>query len=189
MWYSEYVSKDVFVTPEINLLPDNDLETRPGGKFLKWALSWGKKIVILTELVVVMAFLSRFWLDSEVANLSEEIDRRKTIILASSEFETAFRSSQTIIEKIKKITSIPSLVLIYDDVKGLISSQIRITQITIDGRKVSLRGNGEDRLLTSLVSSFKGSTDFEDVSLEKISKESSSPTVDFALTAFYNKKQ
>lgn len=179
--------KDIFITPEINLLPENDLESRPGGKFLKWALSWGKKIVILTELIVVIAFLSRFWLDSEVANQSEEIDRRKTIILASANFEEEFRLNQAKIAQVKTITVIPSPVTIYDNVKSLVANQIQISQITIDGRKVSLLGKGEDKLLTALVSSFKNTTDFDEVSLEKVSKDSSSPTVDFSLTAIYTK--
>lgn len=180
--------KNIFITPEINLLPENELENRPGGKFLKWALSWGKKVVILTELIVVSAFLSRFWLDSEVANLSEEIDRRKTIITSSDDFEKEFRAAKFRLEKVKKINSLISPVEIYDAVNDLISPQLTISEIRISGRNVSLRGNGADQLLTQLVSSFKNSLDFDDVVLEKISKQSASPGVEFSLSAVYSKK-
>lgn len=176
------------MTPEINLLPQDDLESRPGGKFLKWALSWGKKIVVLTELMVVLAFLSRFWLDSSVADLSEEIDRRKTIIQASSQFENEFKTTQSKINQVKTITNLPSPVVIYDITKSLISPQIMINEITISGTKVKVQGSGEDRLISALVASFKSSQDFSEVILEKVSKQTKEPYVDFSLTAIYIRK-
>lgn len=188
MCYSDCVPKESFITPEINLIPEDDLESRPGGRFLKWALSWGKKIVVLTELMVVMAFLSRFWLDSEVATQSEEIDRRKTIIQASAEFEKEFRSTKSRIEQIKKATTVPSPVKIYDTAKTLISSSIAIKQVTINGIKISVQGSGDDKLISSLVAAFKNSPDFEDVILEKVSKQSTSQTIEFSLTALYSHK-
>lgn len=178
-----------FTTPEINLMPaDDDLESRPGGKFLKWALSWGKKIVVLTELIVVLAFLSRFWLDSEVANQSEDIGRRKTIISASADFEKEFRATQNLTQQIKKATNLPATTKIYDAAKSLISPNISITKITIKDLKVSVEGNGDDHSISSLVSSFKNSPDFESVILERVSKQSPSASVDFSLTAIYSHK-
>lgn len=176
-----------FVTPDVNLLPEDDLEQRPGGKFLKWALSWGKKIVILTELIVVLAFLSRFKLDSDVANYSEEIDRRKTIILASQNFEQEFRTTQEKVNKVKAALNTPSLVTIYDTVQDLVPSEVTTDQIGIVDTKVSIAGTGEDAYLSQMVNSFKGSPDFSDVILEKVTKEGESLDIEFSMTAVYTK--
>ncbi len=180
--------KSKFVTPEVNLLPDDELEQRPGGKFLKWALSWGKKIVVLTELVVVLAFLSRFKLDSDVATFSEEIDRRKTIILASQNFETEFRNIQEKVKKVKATVKTPSLVAIYDIVEQLTPAEVTIDNTTILDRKVSLEGKGNDQNLSTMVTAFKVSPDFDNVILDKVSKQGQNEEIEFSLTAEYIKK-
>ena len=172
-------------TPDVNLLPEDDLESRPGGKFLKWALSWGKKIVVLTELLVVLAFLSRFKLDSDVANFSEEIDRRRTIIIPSSDFEKQFLFIQDRIKKAKIITTSPSLVTVYDKMTALIPSGIIISTTSLTPTTLSVQGKGEDSLLTTMVTAFKGSSDFDEVTLETVSKSSADPLVKFTLTATY----
>jgi hypothetical protein len=62
---------------EINLLPKEEFEKKPLGKFLVWALSIGRYIVIFTELIVILAFLSRFKLDRDLADLNQSV-REKT---------------------------------------------------------------------------------------------------------------
>jgi hypothetical protein len=48
----------------INFLPEDELEKSPIGRFLKWALKAGRYIIVLTELIVVVVFISRFRLDN-----------------------------------------------------------------------------------------------------------------------------
>ena len=47
---------------EINLLPQKGFEATTAGRILAWILSTFRIIVIITELLVMVAFLSRFWL-------------------------------------------------------------------------------------------------------------------------------
>ena len=58
---------------DINLLPREEFEQKTVGRFLIWALTVGRWIVIVTELIVITAFLSRFKLDRDLANLYEKI--------------------------------------------------------------------------------------------------------------------
>lgn len=178
------------MTPEVNLLPEDNLEERPGGKFLKWALSWGKKIVVVTELIVVLAFLSRFKLDSDVANNSEEIDRRKTIILASEEFEKEFRVVSEKVKKIEIAENIPTVVKIYDTANALIPSDVTLSEFSIKSQKVSLVGKGEDSEVSKMVAAFKSSPNFSsDVVLDTVTKRGDESTVNFSMTATYVKRK
>jgi hypothetical protein len=59
---------------KINLLPPSELEKSFWGKFLKWAVTTGRYIIILTELVVILAFLSRFKLDEDLRKVNEQIN-------------------------------------------------------------------------------------------------------------------
>ena len=78
-------------TTTIDFLPKEDWEKGALGKFLKWALSVGRHIVIFTELIVILAFLSRFKFDRDLTDLSEEIKQKQAIVTASADFETGFR--------------------------------------------------------------------------------------------------
>ncbi len=61
-------------TSKVNLLPPSDFELSFWGRFLKWAVTTGRYIIILTELVVILAFLSRFKLDEDLKNLNDQIN-------------------------------------------------------------------------------------------------------------------
>lgn len=87
----------------INLLPDDQFQSSTLGRILKWALSSFRVMVIITELVVMSAFLSRFWLDARNSDLNEELNVNKAQVLAYSNTEKEFRTYQ------KKLTILKSL--------------------------------------------------------------------------------
>ena len=89
----------------INLMPTEDLDKSPAGRFLKWALSVGRYIVIFTELIVLIAFLSRFWLDRTLSDLHESIKQKQAIIRSAKELEDQARSIQNRLHEINNITS------------------------------------------------------------------------------------
>jgi len=68
------------VKKPINLLPPSEFEQSFWGKFLKWAVTAGRYVTILTELVVILAFLFRFKLDTEVADLGTRIEGQKNFL-------------------------------------------------------------------------------------------------------------
>ncbi len=79
---------------QINLIPQKGFETTTTGRVLAWILSTFRIIVIVTELIVMIAFLSRFWLDAQNTDLNEEIQQKQAILIASSTFENEFKDTQ-----------------------------------------------------------------------------------------------
>lgn len=173
------------VVPDLNLLPGDDLEGRPGGIFLKWALTWGKRIVVTTELIVILAFLSRFWLDTEVANLAEKIDQKKMIIQSESGFEQRFRTLSERMNKAKSIERLPSPLSVYDKVQPLIPGTVFVSRLSVDGRSVSLAGSTDETSLGKLVDTFKNSAEFTDVNVDGVSQAGGSAAVGFSLQASF----
>lgn len=171
--------------PEVNLLPGDDLEGRPGGIFLKWALTWGKRIVVTTELIVILAFLSRFWLDTEVANLAEKIGQKKMIIQSEEGFEEKFRALSERMNKASSIEKLPSPLFVYDKVQVLIPSTIFVSRLSVDSHSVSLAGSADEASLGKLVDTFKNSAEFTDVSVGGVSQTGESATVGFSLRASF----
>ncbi len=178
------MAKGELGTPDLNLLPEDDLLGRPGGKFLLWALSWGKKIVIVTELLVVMAFLSRFWLDTTIANNSDSIDQKKAIILASSDFEKQFNQVKDRMGKVAAEEKVPSVALIKKKTEALIPGGVVVERLAVAGKAVSLTGSGDDQTLSKMVVNFKDSSNFSGVAVTKVTKDAGSG-ISFSLTATY----
>ena len=76
---------------QINLLPQEEFAASTLGRVLNWLLTTFRYIVIVTEIVVMTAFLSRFWLDAKSTDLNELIKQKQAVIAASADFEKEFR--------------------------------------------------------------------------------------------------
>jgi hypothetical protein len=79
---------------ELSLLPDADNPNSFSARVLKWLTTVGRWIIVLTELVVIVAFISRFWLDRKNSDLSEIIRQRQAILASTQDFEAEFNSFQ-----------------------------------------------------------------------------------------------
>jgi hypothetical protein len=90
---------------EINLLPQRGFESTTTGRILAWVLSSFRIIVIVTEIIVMVAFLSRFWLDAQNTDLTEELDRKQAVLASSLNFEKEFKDTQKRLEIYSDLTS------------------------------------------------------------------------------------
>jgi len=75
----------------INLLPKDSFEESNLGRFLRWALISGRAVVVITELVVILAFGSRFWFDKTLNDLMEIIDQKQTLVQSYRAVEDQMR--------------------------------------------------------------------------------------------------
>jgi len=116
----------------INLLPKTEFETSFWGRFLKWSLSTGRYIIILTEMVVILAFLSRFKLDKDLLDLNDSISGKKNILVATYSIEQNFRSAQTRINQAKELLAIqPSSTTILDKLTSNTPSGVSFQTLSV----------------------------------------------------------
>lgn len=59
---------------KLNLLHPKELQIKLTERFVKWLITYGRFIVILVEVVVVAAFLTRFKYDADLDNLKRKIN-------------------------------------------------------------------------------------------------------------------
>jgi Tfp pilus assembly protein PilN len=86
---------------EISLLPNEENNQSFWARFLKWLTTVGRVVIIFTELIVIGAFLSRFWLDRKNSDLSEVLRQRKAILASTQDFENDYISLQERLQYIK----------------------------------------------------------------------------------------
>jgi Fimbrial assembly protein (PilN) len=91
----------------INLLGDSDMDHTPIGRIVGWAVTYGRYIMIGTEIVVLLAFISRFSLDRKLTDLKEEVTQKQDIIEANISFEKDIRDLQDKLGKIKVLIDQP----------------------------------------------------------------------------------
>ena len=158
-------SKGLF--SKINLLPQDEFERSFLGKMLRWSLTAGKSIVILTEFVVIMAFLSRFWLDRQVNDLNEVLIQKQAVVDSYAEIEERMRAIQ---ERVDIVTEIEESTLgAREALTKLIAStptDVSYDSIDISKTNLTLTGlAGSEGGFAALLNSIRESGDWSQVSL------------------------
>lgn len=120
---------------EISLLP------KEGGRFDQvsdWIIETGRFIVVLTLFFVLLAFLSRFWLDQRIADLYAQTAQRVAIIEATQDFEKEFRFLQNRLEKIKVLDKQkPDQTKKIEKIVAILPEKINLTSIEINQDQVN----------------------------------------------------
>ena len=93
------------IKKEISLLPEAENPNSFGARFFKWLTTIGRWIIIVTELIVVVAFISRFWLDRKNSDLSETVRQQRAILDSTKYFETEYASFQERLKTIREYYS------------------------------------------------------------------------------------
>lgn len=95
----------------INLLPRDAFETSAIGIVLEWSLVFGKWAVIVTQLIVMGAFLYRFTLDRTLTDLGKKIAKDVAVIKSYEQVERDFSLAQKQVIQAKAAMDSQKLVL------------------------------------------------------------------------------
>lgn len=182
--------KDQLVAIDINLVPRDPFFLTPIGKALQWALSAGRYIVMFTELLVVLSFVTRFYLDRQVTDLNGALFRKQSVIESYGSFEEEFRGVQKKIEQYQQIEQTENIVDVFPALAQVIPDGVQLTELAIYPDKVALTGSVlSQRSLNLLINNLQLSPYFTNVVVNTI--ESEGPTNSgfaFRLNAQTNKQ-
>src|SRR5437764_715683 len=71
-------------------------------KFIQWILTYGRYIIIGTEIVVLLAFLSRFKLDREYIDLHDQIKEKQNVLTTLKPIESNVNQLQARLAAMQK---------------------------------------------------------------------------------------
>lgn len=126
---------------KVNLLPKDNFEFSVVGKFLRWALTAGRVMVVLTEFVVILAFGSRFWFDKKLNDLRETIQQKEVVVESYAETEEEMRRILARQEPVKDyIESNLYLTERVNDLRYFLPEGVSLTELKIEEGKTSLSG-------------------------------------------------
>ncbi len=153
----------------INLVPKDPFFESPLGKILKWALTVGRYIVIFTELVVIISFVTRFSLDRRVTDLNDAIFQQKTIIESYGNLEPEIKAFQAKIQAYNQLEQKQNYSEVFSDLSLLTPTGIRLDEMQINNQGILLTGGAlSQNTFTLFTNNLQLYPKFAQVSIENI---------------------
>src|SRR3990167_2539674 len=126
-------------TASINLIKRNE-DTLD--QVLRWSLSIGRLLVIVTEIVAFSTFIYRFSLDRTIIDLHSEIKKKQAVVDSFKNKEDIYRNLQERILITKDVNTNGSKNLqILNDIVGLTPGGITFNSFNIDNSQINISSN------------------------------------------------
>ena len=164
---------DPAAAPNINILSFKNQDQSSLGRFLTWSLRYGRIIIIVTEFLVIAAFISRFYFDRRLVDLNDQIDNRVARITATQAFEKEFLAFQT------NVNTIGGLLDTRKNFANLLTSimqakpaTLSINDITIQDKSIIfICSVASPVAVNEFLSSLTQSGKFSDIAIDDISSK------------------
>jgi Tfp pilus assembly protein PilN len=152
---------------------------------VSWALTIGRALVILVELVALGAFLYRFSLDNQLQDLRTKVKQQQAIVAYQSASESKYRNLQdrlTLISSVSK-NSIQDL-KIFKDIIALAPGGFTFTtlDLTVEQAHIEASVNSVSAL-SDFINKLKAYSSINSVSLDKIQNDTAKGTITAGITA------
>ncbi len=178
-------------TKQINLIPQEEFEGSTVGRILKWALSTFRVTVIITELIVMSAFLSRFWFDSRNSDLNDELNVKKSQVLAYASTEDQFRLNQNKLKILNVLYSEPSVNNTIEAVSKYIPSDTILSSISITNKDLTIKAiSFSEQSIAQFLINLENSKFLTNVNLTQVSSNTENSAItNFTITAEVSSNQ
>ena len=154
-------------------------------KFIDWALTIGRLLIILTEIVALSSFIYRFSLDRQIIDLHSKIRQQEALVSFFEEKEKVYRNLQGRIEVASKFsTTGKKTVGNFSEILGFAPFDMNFTTITITENSISIDASFQSASsLKIFVNSLKEYSPIESVSIDKIENRLSNAQIVAAVSA------
>lgn len=172
----------------INLLGESEMEHTPVGRIVSWAVTYGRYIMIGTEIVVLLAFISRFSLDRKLTDLKEEVSQKQDIIQANVQFENGVRVLQSKLSAIKTLANGGlDPVNVLSGFETLMPSGIYLQSFSLIGNTLTVEAiSGSTAAFSQFVTNLQSSSLLTNVDINSLKRDPLTG-IDFTFTATVGK--
>ena len=177
------------MSAQINLLPKKGFANSALGSTLEFFSTYGRYIIVGTQLIVLIAFFSRFRLDRELTDLQDAIDQKEAIITDLQSFESEVKLLQQRLGNIRNLKEGHDYVRdALSIVKSTLPPGTVITDLNIQQSGISMDGSSSDQQsFATLIATLRGSEDLDNISFSGISRSSDSESIEFSLSVSMRK--
>ncbi len=160
-------------------------------EFIKWALSIGRLLVIVTEIVALLTFLYRFSLDRQLIDLHTKIVQEQAIVSSLKDQEQTYRNLQDRIA-LANTTSLSTSKKIqaFFDIQKNAPSELIFNNMSLSEQGVRFSISTRNvSSLSKFINFLKSYKDVSSVSIDKIENKASAGTIQASISiAFLSNK-
>ncbi len=160
-------------------------------KFLDWALTFGRVVIILTEAIALSAFSYRFLLDRQLIDLKDSIKQKEAIVSLSKTNEDKFRNLQGRLKLMAELkdsaahTTHTLTGILNKAPADLIFKNVILTENTI---KIDADVQSVSSLAT-FTKALRNHPDIVTVSLDEVENKTTNATIAVSITAFLKQNE
>lgn len=158
-------------------------------KFLRWALTIGRFLVIVTETTALAVFAYRFSLDRQLVDLHDKIKQEQAIVFSLRQSEETYRNLQSRLSLVKQTTEqnqrVPTL---FQNMISL-AGPVTLTSIAITDKDVKLEVSAHTTAdLTKFVNKVKTYKGVTSVSIDRVENKTASALINASITLSFTQK-
>lgn len=166
----------------INLLKNDRNETL--SQIINWALTIGRVLVIVVELVALTAFLYRFSLDNQLSDLHTRIKQQQAIVASQKKNEDTYRNLQ---ERLTITSNLADTgeknVKVFKDIMGFVPNGMTFNSVSLFENGIRIEANVNSVIpLSSFINSLKSYPEADTVSIDKIENKTSSAVITVSIS-------
>jgi len=151
-----------------------------------WALSIGRYIVVFTELIVILSFLSRFKLDRELTDLNEAIARQKAIILSYGTLEEDIRFTQAQLALVRQTQTGVNPIKTINLLSRTMPTDVRLEKFSLTDTAFQISGTAlSPQGFVSLINNLNLDPTVSEINVGKLSSQDEGHTITFDLTTTF----
>lgn len=180
-------TRDVTARSSINLLPQDQSAQSFPAKVLRWALTYGRHVVVLTESVVILAFLMRFSLDQRLSDLFETIKVKQAYVQANTDFEQNFRRVQRRLALLRQATSSQlGAAGIIEGLSRVVPEGVRFTTFRFTDGTFGIDGVADtEAALAKFILGLNGAVGVDNLNLDSVSVSDEEEGIKFTVKGEY----
>lgn len=173
----------------INLLKSSKNEIFE--KFIDWALTIGRLLVIITEIIALSAFIYRFGLDRQLIDLHGTIKGQQAVVSFYKKQEETYRNLQDRLKIASTYSAMSQNKLkISQEVISLAPKGMTFNEISVSENAININANFQIvSSLKAFVNSLKKYNQVKSVSINQIENRLSSAQIVVTITAELNNKK
>jgi Tfp pilus assembly protein PilN len=158
----------------INLIIKLGQPTSFSEQFLSWALTYGRYIIIITQIVVLSVFFARFKLDRDHTDLKETVLQKQALIESISDLEKDIVKTQKKLGNIRQLTkNQDKYIVLIQFLQENIPSDTSFSFLSIRPDKIQFSATTDTlRSFGYLIKKFQQENRFSEATLDDISRKS-----------------
>ncbi len=167
----------------INLLPQSGDSFIT--QFFNWALTIGRLLIIITEMVALGTFIYRFSLDMQIVDLHDKIKAESFIVANFKDAETTFRDIQDRLTTVKRYTAVGGTTTgIFTDITKMGQGKVTFKDLTVNTQNAKIEvAAPTTTTLSAFVDALKTYPSIASVAIDKVQNNTTSAQIIVTITA------